>query len=61
MLSDPSDSPAEALDRALGGAVHSVFQPIVDLDSGAVVAYEALARGPVAPSSGPTRCSPPRA
>ncbi|TKJ19929.1 EAL domain-containing protein [Blastococcus sp. CCUG 61487] len=53
MLSDPSDSPAEALDRALGGAVHSVFQPIVDLDSGAVVAYEALARGPVGPLERP--------
>ena len=30
-------------------AVHSVFQPIVDLATGAVVAYEALARGPVGP------------
>ena len=28
------------------GEVHSLFQPIVDLDSGWVVAYEALARGP---------------
>lgn len=27
--------------------VHSLFQPIIDLDSDAVVAYEALARGPV--------------
>ncbi len=27
--------------------VHSVYQPIVDLDTEAVVAYEALARGPV--------------
>src|SRR4051812_6699829 len=26
--------------------IHAVFQPIVDLDSGAIVAYEALARGP---------------
>jgi diguanylate cyclase (GGDEF)-like protein/PAS domain S-box-containing protein len=31
------------------GLVRSVFQPIVDLDEGAVVAYEALARGPVGP------------
>ena len=30
-------------------AVHSVFQPIVDLTTGVVVAYEALARGPVGP------------
>ena len=35
------------------GAVSSVFQPIVDLDSGAVVAYEALARGPVGPLERP--------
>nr|MBA3303033.1 EAL domain-containing protein [Acidimicrobiia bacterium] len=31
------------LDR---GLVRAVLQPIVDIDSGAVVAYEALARGP---------------
>ena len=30
-------------------AVRSVFQPIVDLDAGTVVAYEALARGPQGP------------
>ncbi|MEP7179392.1 MAG: EAL domain-containing protein [Pseudonocardiales bacterium] len=29
------------------GDVRSVYQPIVDLDTGAVIAYEALARGPV--------------
>ena len=34
-------------------AVSSVFQPIVDLDTGAVVAYEALARGPVGPLQRP--------
>ncbi|MFP3713777.1 diguanylate cyclase domain-containing protein [Puerhibacterium sp. TATVAM-FAB25] len=35
------------------GQVRSVFQPIVDLDSGAVVAYEALARGPQGPLERP--------
>lgn len=35
------------------GQVRSVFQPIVDLDSGAVVAYEALARGPEGPLERP--------
>ncbi len=35
------------------GAVRSVFQPIVDLDSGALVAYEALARGPQGPLERP--------
>ena len=35
------------------GAVRSVFQPIVDLDSGRVVAYEALARGPQGPLARP--------
>ncbi len=35
------------------GAVHSVFQPIVELDTGRVVAYEALARGPAGPLATP--------
>lgn len=35
------------------GSVHSVFQPIVELDSGRVVAYEALARGPEGPLERP--------
>jgi EAL domain-containing protein (putative c-di-GMP-specific phosphodiesterase class I) len=35
------------------GTVHSVFQPIVHLESGAIVAYEALARGPAGPLAGP--------
>lgn len=44
--------PRRALSGAVGevllaGRVRSVFQPIVDLESGAVAAYEALARGPV--------------
>ncbi len=35
------------LDRILAErSVRSVYQPLVDLDTGAVVAYEALARGP---------------
>ena len=33
--------------------IHSVFQPIVDLDSEQVVAFEALARGPVGPLESP--------
>ncbi len=36
------------LDQILGdGAIHAVYQPIVDLWTGRPVAYEALARGPV--------------
>src|ERR1700710_1632565 len=35
------------------GGIHSLFQPIVDLDTGAVVAYEALARGPQGPLHAP--------
>jgi EAL domain-containing protein (putative c-di-GMP-specific phosphodiesterase class I) len=41
------------LDVLSAGAVHSVFQPIVELDGGAVVAYEALARGPQGPLATP--------
>ncbi len=40
------------LDDAIRG-VHSVFQPIVEVDTGRVVAYEALARGPVGPLERP--------
>ncbi|MFC3689980.1 diguanylate cyclase domain-containing protein [Aquipuribacter hungaricus] len=32
--------------QVIEGGIRSVFQPIVDLDTGLVVAYEALARGP---------------
>ncbi len=43
-----------ALDDALRpGAIRSVFQPIVELDTGRVVAYEALARGPEGPLERP--------
>jgi len=35
------------------GLVRSVFQPIVELDGGGVVAYEALARGPEGPLATP--------
>ncbi|MGY1754552.1 diguanylate cyclase domain-containing protein [Blastococcus sp. SYSU D01042] len=45
---------ASALEAALApGAVRSVFQPIVELDTGRVVAYEALARGPEGPLERP--------
>jgi EAL domain-containing protein (putative c-di-GMP-specific phosphodiesterase class I) len=41
------DLEAQELGRLLaGGEVRSVYQPIVELDTGATVAYEALARGP---------------
>ena len=35
------------LDAVLADGIRSAYQPIVDLDTGAVVGYEALARGPV--------------
>jgi diguanylate cyclase (GGDEF)-like protein/PAS domain S-box-containing protein len=39
-----------SLDDVLSnGSVHSVYQPIVELSTGNVVAYEALARGPQGP------------
>jgi len=45
---------AAELDRALSeGGLRSVFQPIVDLYSGFVVGYEALARGPEGPLESP--------
>lgn len=48
------DQPESALERALApGGVRSVFQPIVELDTGRVVAYEALARGPEGPLERP--------
>ncbi|MGY1664116.1 EAL domain-containing protein [Geodermatophilus sp. SYSU D00705] len=45
---------ATAIDEVLSGrGVRSVFQPIVELDTGRVVAYEALARGPEGPLERP--------
>jgi len=47
-------APATTIDDVLrNGTVRSVFQPIVELDSGRVVAYEALARGPQGPLERP--------
>ncbi len=51
LLPENSES---ALEAALApGGVRSVFQPIVELDTGRVVAYEALARGPQGPLERP--------
>ena len=44
---------ASIADVVRDGSVTSVFQPIIDLDTGAVVAYEALARGPEGPLASP--------
>src|SRR5918995_6338670 len=47
-------APAPTIDDVLrNGTVRSVFQPIVELDTGRVVAYEALARGPQGPLERP--------
>jgi EAL domain-containing protein (putative c-di-GMP-specific phosphodiesterase class I) len=46
--------PASTLEHCLEhGLVRTVFQPIVHLDSGDVVAYEALSRGPAGPLERP--------
>ncbi|MFQ1001282.1 diguanylate cyclase domain-containing protein [Modestobacter sp. SSW1-42] len=46
--------PTATLDEVLrAGSVHSVYQPIVELGTGRVVAYEALARGPQGPLQTP--------
>jgi len=50
---DLPDALVAALDQVLDAGVRSVFQPIVDLDSDCVVAYEALARGPEGPLERP--------
>ncbi|MGN6132278.1 MAG: EAL domain-containing protein, partial [Nocardioidaceae bacterium] len=51
---DPASAPVGDLARVLReGLVVSHFQPIIDLDSGGVAAFEALARGPVGPLASP--------
>ena len=46
--------PTSTLDEVLrAGSVHSVYQPIVELGTGRIVAYEALARGPQGPLQTP--------
>ncbi|MDQ1660549.1 MAG: hypothetical protein QOJ68_529 [Blastococcus sp.] len=53
-MENSSFVPAADIDAVLrDGSVRSVFQPIVELDSGRVVAYEALARGPQGPLERP--------
>ena len=53
-VDDPDWSEASAIAEVLAsGGVRSMFQPIVDLATGRVVAYEALARGPVGPMESP--------
>jgi diguanylate cyclase (GGDEF)-like protein/PAS domain S-box-containing protein len=42
----PASGPRELAAILEAGAVKSIYQPIVALDSGATIAYEALARGP---------------
>jgi hypothetical protein len=56
---DGSDwSEASAIAEVLASrGVRSMFQPIVDLATGSVVAYEALARGPVGPMESPLALS----
>ncbi|WP_167759154.1 EAL domain-containing protein [Blastococcus sp. TF02A_35] len=50
----PDPALVTALAEALApGGVRSVFQPIVELDTGRVVAHEALARGPQGPLERP--------
>ncbi len=51
---DPGRDPATTIHDVLrSGGVRSVFQAIVDLGTGEVAAYEALARGPVGPLQAP--------
>jgi EAL domain-containing protein (putative c-di-GMP-specific phosphodiesterase class I) len=60
-LETASDDVADletVLDTVLStGGVRTVFQPIVHLATGAVVAHEALSRGPAGPLERPDRSS----
>jgi len=49
----PASVTASVADVIRTKAVHTLFQPIVDLVSGEVVAHEALARGPQGPLESP--------
>ncbi|MBN1092607.1 diguanylate cyclase [Blastococcus sp. TML/M2B] len=51
----PEHSDSDLAAALSDGGVRSVFQPIVELDTGRVVAYEALARGPQGPLERPDR------
>ncbi|GGL99638.1 sensor domain-containing phosphodiesterase [Nakamurella endophytica] len=53
LASAPGRGAAELGGVLAGELVRSVYQPIVDLESAAVVGYEALARGPVGPLRNP--------
>jgi diguanylate cyclase (GGDEF)-like protein/PAS domain S-box-containing protein len=54
LIPESTENLESALETALApGGVRSVFQPIVELDTGRVVAYEALARGPQGPLERP--------
>jgi diguanylate cyclase (GGDEF)-like protein/PAS domain S-box-containing protein len=49
-----ASTPVPGIETVLrAGSVRSVFQPIVEVDTGRVVAYEALARGPEGPLERP--------
>jgi diguanylate cyclase (GGDEF)-like protein/PAS domain S-box-containing protein len=57
--SSPAASVAATIQDVLrDGGVRSVYQPIVDLGTGVVAAYEALARGPVGPLESPAALFP---
>ena len=52
-ISPPAPDPGTLAGILRGGSLTSAFQPIVDLSTGRIVGYEALARGPVGGLSQP--------